>query len=89
MRYMKKYIVLLLMLSVAESAFGLSFNATNPGAVNMMRYYQTNPYNYRRSTKNTIPYVYSEQQAKYYGINVVNPNTPYRTYGGYSQRARY
>ena len=51
----------------------------------MARYYQTNPYNYRRATRNNIPYVYSEQQAKYYGINVANPNAQYRTYGLYKQ----
>lgn len=82
---MNKFLLIVLMISLGSSVNALSFNATNPGAANMARYYQTNPYNYRRATRNNIPYVYSEQQAKYYGINVANPNNQYRNYGLYKQ----
>lgn len=82
---MKKFLLIVLVILLGSTAHALSFSATNPGAANMARYYQTNPYNYRRATRNNIPYVYSEQQAKYYGINVANPNAQYRTYGLYKQ----
>ena len=63
-----------------------SFGEINPAAYNMMRYYpQRSPYGARRYNQNKLPYVYSPQQAKYYGINVANPNNQYRQYGLYQQ----
>lgn len=82
---MKKFLLLLIMLFVSNSVFAFSFTGTNPGAVNMAKYYQGNRYNAARMQRRSIPYVYSEQQAKYYGINVANPNTQYRNYGLYQQ----
>ena len=63
-----------------------SLPEANPAAVNMMRYYpQRSPYGARRYNQNRLPYVYSPQQARYYGINVANPNNQYRQYGLYQQ----
>ena len=96
---MKIYIVIAVLFLTVQNAFAFSFTGANPGAVNLARYYNSNPYNFRRTTRNNVPYVYSEQQAEYYGIDVANPNTQYRNSGlykqnysnnsGYSQRYGY
>ena len=86
---MKKLFILVLCVFAAsfyDTSFALSFGDTNPGAVNMMKYYpQRSPYGARRYNQNRLPYVYSPQQARYYGINVANPNNQYRQYGLYQQ----
>ncbi len=76
-------IICILASSFTMPAF--SFGEINPAAYNMMRYQQSaNMYN-RRNTRQALPYVYSPQQARYYGINVANPNNQYRQYGLYQQ----
>ncbi len=86
---MKKLFILVLCVfaaSLYDTSFAFSFGGTNPGAVNMMKYYpQRSPYGARRYNQNRLPYVYSPQQARYYGINVANPNNQYRQYGLYQQ----
>ena len=85
---MKIYIVIAVLFLNIQNAFAFSFTGANPGAVNMARYYNSNPYNYRRTTRNNVPYVYSEQQAKYYGLRTT-PNSTYQynqTYRNYNNQ---
>jgi len=74
------------MLFFAQCAQALSFTGTNPAAVNMVKYRQQNYYKKYNQPKTN--YIYSEQQARYYGIRT--PNNAYQYRQNYTNnRYRY
>jgi len=74
--YLSVFVIFLLgVVSLPSSAFSLT---TNTQAINLARYNQ----NKQRAGNNpqSVPYVYSEQQAKYYGMYNL-PQSQFRQYG--------
>ena len=64
-----------------------AFDSINPAAVNMIKYnQQRNAYAARQ--QRTKSYIYSEQQARYYGYRTQN-NCYYPQYGNYRQNSPY
>ena len=86
---MRIFIALLILFLYSKPTFSMSMTGVNPAAVNMSRYYQQrNIYSNKRYMRNQTPYVYSEQQAKYYGLRTT-PNSTYQynqTYRNYNNQ---
>ena len=81
MNFFSKLTCLILMLNVTLPVFSFSI-IPNVQAQNLARYGQYNRNRYNRQ-QTTVPYVYSAQQARYYGLRL--PDSQYRQYGLYQQ----
>ena len=76
-----------LLIILMSNNITFAFGSINPAAVNMIKYnQQRNFYSARQQRQKS--YIYSEQQARYYGYRTPS-NNYYQQYGNYRQNSNY